>query len=108
MEVHPERNRAVSDGGLYVRREWRPHLRLDPDATYRLHKSGARHRGPPGDLPDDQGEAFTLLAKEAVALDGRADPHPGKRWWPDVVVSGRAAMVVLDRMTARHERVSGN
>lgn len=104
-ETDDGRGRANGGGGA---RQTTAAPRLDPDATYRLHKAGARHRGPPGDLPEDEGAAFTVLAKEAVTLDGRAPPHPEKnRWWPDVVVSGRAAAVILDRMTARHEKVSG-
>jgi hypothetical protein len=55
---------------------------------------------------EDIGLAFTELAKEAVALDGRAEPHPMKnRWWPDVVVSGRGAALILERMTCRHEKL---
>ena len=78
--------------------------RLDPDAEYRLHKSGARMRD--GSQVDDLGLVFTELAKEAVALDGRAEPHPMKnRWWPDVVVSGRGAALILERMTCRHEKL---
>lgn len=77
--------------------------RLDPDAEYRLHKSSARMRD--GSHVDDMGLVFTDLAREAVAMDGRADPHPGKRWWPDVVVSGRAAASVLEVVTCRHEKL---
>jgi len=78
--------------------------RLDPAADYRLHKAGARMRD--GSHVEDLGLAFTDLAREAIGIDGRPDPHPGKRWWPDVVVSGRAAAHVLAAMTCRHERVT--
>lgn len=78
--------------------------RLDRAADYRLHKAGARMRD--GSTVEDLGLTFTNLAREAVQIDGRPDPHPGKRWWPDVVVSGRAAAHVLAVMTCRHERVT--
>lgn len=77
--------------------------RLDPDGEYRLSKSGARMRD--GSQVDDVGLVFTDLAREAVAEEGRADPHPGKRWWPDVVVSGRGAATILATLTCRHEKL---
>jgi hypothetical protein len=79
--------------------------RLDPDAHYRLHKRGARFRSGQDDGGEDAGTAFTRLAKEAVQREGRPDPHPGRRWWDDVVLSGREAARVMEVLQLQHERV---
>jgi hypothetical protein len=82
-----------------------PHL--DPDAHYRLHKRGARFRGGAGQAEGDEdvGTVFTRLAREAVQREGRPDPHPGRRWWDDVVLSGREAARVMEVLQLQHERV---